>query len=98
MRTEKKYALLYTRQYRRDYRRLARSGRYNMKKLDDVLTLLQNGRALPARLCNHQLKGELHRCEECHIEGDWLLIYERRDGVCVLIAQRTGTHSDLFDA
>jgi mRNA interferase YafQ len=32
---------------------------------------------------------------ECHIEPDWLLIYDITDAEVVLL--RTGTHSDLFE-
>jgi mRNA interferase YafQ len=32
---------------------------------------------------------------ECHIEPDWLLIYEVRPTEVLLI--RTGTHSELFE-
>jgi mRNA interferase YafQ len=33
---------------------------------------------------------------ECHIEPDWLLIYEIDDEQKVVRFMRTGTHSDLF--
>ena len=32
-------------------------------------------------------------CLECHIESDWLLIWEPGD---TIILMRTGTHSDIF--
>jgi mRNA interferase YafQ len=43
----------------------------------------------------HQLVGNYKGYRECHIESDWLLIY-KIDGD-VIIFERTGTHSDLFD-
>ena len=33
---------------------------------------------------------------ECHIKGDWLLIWEQNDDELILILTSTGTHSDLF--
>lgn len=33
---------------------------------------------------------------ECHIEADWLLIYKIYDDAMVLVAVRTGSHSELF--
>ncbi|MBQ5652711.1 MAG: type II toxin-antitoxin system mRNA interferase toxin, RelE/StbE family, partial [Peptococcaceae bacterium] len=33
---------------------------------------------------------------ECHIEPDWLLVYEFIDDVLVLMLNRLGSHSDLF--
>ena len=34
---------------------------------------------------------------ECHIQPDWLLIWEKNDTEIILILVDTGTHSDLFD-
>ena len=34
-------------------------------------------------------------CWECHIEPDWLLVWDREDDTLILV--RTGTHTDLFD-
>ncbi len=42
------------------------------------------------------LVGEYSGYWECHIEPDWLLVYEKFDDVLVLSMYRTGTHSDLF--
>jgi mRNA interferase YafQ len=33
---------------------------------------------------------------ECHIEPDWLLVYQIINERLVLKLMRTGTHSDLF--
>ncbi len=33
---------------------------------------------------------------ECHLEPDWLLVWEQIDEELVLIMLSTGTHSDLF--
>jgi mRNA interferase YafQ len=32
---------------------------------------------------------------ECHIEPDWLLIWDDAEDAIILV--RTGTHTDLFD-
>ena len=34
---------------------------------------------------------------ECHIESDWLLVYQIREDVLCLYLMRTGTHADLFE-
>ena len=34
---------------------------------------------------------------ECHIEPDWLLIYQIIENELILYAMSTGTHSDLFN-
>ena len=46
---------------------------------------------------DHELSGNYSGCRECHIEPDWLLIYEIHNDKLILILTRTGTHSDLFD-
>ncbi len=39
---------------------------------------------------------KLRRLQECHIEPDWLPIYEYFDDMLILTLTRTGSHSDLF--
>ncbi|MEW6663792.1 MAG: type II toxin-antitoxin system YafQ family toxin [Thermodesulfobacteriota bacterium] len=80
-------------QFKRDVIRLVKRGK-DMKKLKDVLQRLVNAEPLPAHNRDHPLKGPLKDCRECHLEGDWLLIY-RIDGseLCLV---RTGSHADLF--
>jgi len=80
-------------QFKRDVKRLIRRGK-DMDKLKNVIACLVNAEPLGTRNRDHPLKGTLKDCRECHIEGDWLLIY-RIDGseLCLI---RTGSHSDLF--
>ena len=33
---------------------------------------------------------------ECHIEPDWLLVYEHKNNNLVLMVYRLGSHSELF--
>ena len=43
-----------------------------------------------------KLSGNYANYWECHIKGDWLLIWEQNDDELILILTSTGTHSDLF--
>jgi mRNA interferase YafQ len=81
--------------FKRDYRRMVKRGAAP-PKLNAVLDLLMNGRPLPTRNRPHVLSGEWKGFWECHIEPDWLLIYDL-DDPGILALHRTGTHSDLFD-
>ncbi|WP_409144081.1 type II toxin-antitoxin system YafQ family toxin [Facklamia hominis] len=45
---------------------------------------------------DHSLVGNYKGTRECHIEPDFLLIYEKIEEVLVLTLVRTGSHSDLF--
>lgn len=68
----------------------------DMKKLIDVLELLASGKTLPPKYKDHQLTGNLSDFRECHIEPDWLLIYQIFKNELILSATATGSHSDLF--
>lgn len=76
--------------------KLMKKRRKDMSKLINVLNLLASGEKLPSHYKDHQLTGNLKDFRECHIEPDWLLIYQFHDEVLVLTATGTGTHSDLF--
>lgn len=87
-------------QFVKDWRRLERSGRYPMQELKDVMQLLIANRGpLPPEYLDHPLKGDWRDCRDCHVRGDWVLIYrivdtaEREEIVFI----RTGTHSELFE-
>lgn len=84
--------VILTNQFKRDCK-LMRNRGYDMKKLDETLTLLETGRQLPAKYRAHKYcKGTPYI--GCHIQPDWVLIYEQRKDRVVMI--RTATHSDLF--
>lgn len=80
-------------QFKRDVIRLLKRGK-DMGKLKEIIERLVDAQPLPARTKDHQLKGTLKDCRECHIEGSWLLIYRIEGSEPCLI--RTGSHSDLF--
>ena len=66
-----------------------------MHKLCTVVELLLSGESLPSRYRPHRLSGNWSHYWECHIEPDWLLVWNRGEDELILV--RTGTHSDLFD-
>ena len=45
---------------------------------------------------DHSLAGNYKETRECHIEPDFLLIYEKIEEFLILSLVRTGLHSDLF--
>ena len=66
----------------------------NFEKLKKVIELLVAGETMPERYRDHELTGNLKGIRDCHIEPNWLLLYERDEEELILI--RTGTHADLF--
>ena len=86
----------YTRGFLKDWERLSRTGRYNMKQLKEaMLLLIANDGPLGAEWLDHQLKGEWADYRECHIGGDFLLIYQVSGNAINFI--RAGTHAELFE-
>ena len=66
----------------------------NPEKLRAVILKLQFGEELEKKYRPHPLSGSWSRYMECHIEPDWLLIYQPTETELRLV--RTGSHSDLF--
>jgi mRNA interferase YafQ len=65
-------------------------------KLDKAIELLAGNGCLPPEYNDHILVGDKKGFHECHIEPNWLLVYEIDHGILVLVLTSTGTHSDLF--
>jgi mRNA interferase YafQ len=80
-------------QFKKDVNLMIKRGK-NLKKLKSIIESLVDAEELPARNKDHALKGTLKDCRECHIEGDWLLIYRIEGSTLCLV--RTGSHADLF--
>ena len=85
----------YSKAFRKDWERLSRSGRYDMHKLRAAMMLLiADDAPLGPEWLDHPLRGNWIDHRECHLGGDFLLIY-RSDANSVLFV-RAGTHSELF--
>lgn len=81
-------------QYKKDYKRF-RNQPKKLKKLVTVLNLLQNESPIPEEYRPHMLTGNYAGFMECHIEGDFLLIWfdPETDEIDLV---RLGSHSELF--
>ena len=83
-----------TTQFKRDVKRAKRQNR-DLSLLKTAIDALLEGKQLPQEYKDHKLKGRLVRYRECHLEPDWLLMYQvTTDG---LILVRLGSHSELFE-
>ena len=81
----------------KDWERLSRSGRYDMHRLKETMMLLiANDAPLGAEWQDHPLKGDWEDHRECHIGGDFLLIYQIEGSNINFV--RAGTHAELFNA
>lgn len=90
-----KYQLQVTGQFKQDLKRCKKRG-LPMEKLWEVIGRLLNGETLEDKYHAHILTGDRKGQWECHIEPDWLLIWEVHDERLILVMLNTGTHSDLF--
>lgn len=90
-----KYTIKFTTQFKKDLK-LAKKQNKNIDKLFEIIEILADGNQLPAKYRDRELTGNYKDTRECHIEPDWLLIYEIREDIIVLMLNRVGSHSELF--
>lgn len=81
--------------FKKDLKRVIKRG-LPIHLLDAVVLLLREQKPLDPRYHDHELSGEYTGCRECHILPDWLFIYRLNKKELILVATRTGTHSDLL--
>jgi len=87
--------IVWTSQFKKDYKQAEKRG-LPITLLDDCIRMLAAGEELPPVYRDHELIGNWKGHRECHIRGDWLLVYRIEDNDLVLVLARTGSHSDLF--
>lgn len=90
-----KYEIVPSNQFKKDLRSAQKRG-YDLEKIKKVITDLANGVMLESKYRDHSLTGDYSGCRECHIQPDWLLVYQIYENQLILFLARTGTHSDLF--
>lgn len=86
--------LRFSTQYKKDAKRF----RNQPKKMEKVVALLQMLRdeiPIPEVYKPHLLTGNYAGCMECHIEGDFLLVWiDETDKLIGVL--RLGSHSEIF--
>lgn len=85
-----------TSNFKKDLRRMVKRGA-DLNLLNEVVEKLLRQEPLSEKYHDHPLTGNWSGYRDCHIEPDWVLIYRVEKEALVLLATRTGTHSDLFD-
>ncbi len=89
------YRVEYTNRFKKDLKRCEKRGLDLRKVLEAICILGQNGE-LPSNYHPHKLQGNKKGLWECHIEPNWLLVWEQNNEQMTLLFLQTGTHSDLF--
>lgn len=90
-----KYSLRYSDKFDKSLKKCYKRG-LNIEKLRQVISMLEETGTVPPQYKPHKLSGDYAGCWECHVQPDWLLIWEQNDTELVLLMIDTGTHSDLF--
>ena len=91
-----KYTPYYTSRIKRQLKTLEKRG-YDMSLFKEVVGMLLDGKPLPSKYNDHPLRGDRRSYRDCHIQGDWVLIYKIDKGVLTLILSETGTHADILE-
>lgn len=90
-----KYDIIITNSCKRDIKRASKQHK-NLDLLFEVIDRLSDGEVLEPSYKDHKLSGEYEGRRECHIEPDFLLIYQIKETEIALYALRVGSHSELF--
>ena len=90
-----KYKVITPKRFKKDLVRCQKRG-LNMRLIHDAIFILQETGTLPQQYHSHKLVNQKHEIWECHIQPDWLMIWEQNDKQLTLLFLQTGTHADLF--
>ena len=90
------YRIRTTKQFDKSAKLCQRRG-LPMYKLTDAMRMLANNGRLPLQYRPHKLRGKYQKVWECHLEPDWLLLWQQDDDGLTMLFTNTGTHSDIFD-
>lgn len=89
------YDLEYSGQFKKDLKLMNKRG-VNLNDFRKVLDYLIIEGQVPISYKPHILSGKYKGVWECHINPDWLLIYDINNSIKLVRLVRTGFHSDLF--
>ncbi|RMC25057.1 MULTISPECIES: type II toxin-antitoxin system YafQ family toxin [unclassified Lactobacillus] len=90
-----KYQIKFTSQFKKDIKLAKKQGK-SLNELYKVIEKIADGEDLATSLHDHALTGNFKGTRECHIEPDWLLVYEIFEQEFVLVTVRLGSLSQLF--
>lgn len=88
-----KYTIKFTSQFKKDLK-LAKKQNRNIDELFAIIEKLANGEKLKEKYKDHALHN-MGGVRDCHIQPDWVLLYEYIEDVLVLVLHRIGSHSHL---
>ncbi|MDR0874130.1 MAG: type II toxin-antitoxin system YafQ family toxin [Prevotellaceae bacterium] len=93
---EYKYSLLVTNRFKKDVKRNQRSG-LDLELLVDAVVILTTTGTLPSKYKPHPLSGNYAGYMECHIQPDYLLVWQQNDKELIIICIAAGSHAYLLE-
>ena len=96
--TNYKFTVHYSNKFKKSLKKALKQGK-SLDKLLDVVDKLANKEELEPRHKNHKLIDDKYYkdCGECHIEPDWLLVYQYSEEKLILLLVNLGSHSEIFN-
>ncbi len=93
-----KYTVDYTNNFKKQYKKAKKQGK-DLAKLYEIVEKLAKGEKLEDKYKDHQLINDKNykNCRECHIESNWLLIYQLNNNELIVLLFSVGSHSELFN-
>lgn len=93
-----KYGIIASNRFNKQLKKIMKQGK-DVEKLKYVVCKLAEGMKLEEKYKDHALQDTKYykNCRECHIEPDWLLVYQYKNDDLILYLVETGSHSDLFN-
>lgn len=88
-----KYTVKFTNRFKKELKLAAKQNK-NIDLLFAIIKKLGNGEKLEPKYKDHPLTNN-GNVRDCHIEPDWILLYEYVDDILVLLLHRIGSHSNL---
>ena len=92
---EAMFEIEYTNSFKKDYKRILKRG-YNASLLFGIIEQLMNNGNVELKYKQHKMSGKYSGYWECHIQSDWLLIWNINEEEKLISLLFTGTYSDLF--
>ena len=82
----------YSRAFKKGVKQMKRRNKDIEKLIRAIQAIITD--SLKSKHKDHTLKGIWGGHRECHIEGDWILVYRWEEDLLILVD--TGSHADVF--
>lgn len=89
------YKIFKTNNFKKSFKRCLKRG-MNIQAFEEVISILSSTGTLPPKYKPHKLSAKFEFAWECHIENDWLLVWQQKEEDLILMLIDTGSHSDIF--